>query len=232
MSLADRLFRDHFESILVDTIDQSDTNPQSWSVAGRGKRKSQPQGEDLGWWRANGPDMVTSWMEWRKKSGWQVWTSPDGEPGIELDIVTDIPGTLVPDPFPLKMFIDRVFRVPETGQLCIVDLKTGARTPESDLQLGVYKYGLFRKFGIDIPFGGYWMARKGDMEIVDISRYTPALIETWFNRFRSATNNGTFLPHPTFMCRACPVRDYCVAFGGSRSELDPDHPNNQSMESK
>lgn len=220
------LFQDAFETGLLETVDATGLPPAAWSVAGRGKKKTAPAGEDAAWWRANGPDMVARWVAWRKSSGWKVWVTPDGDPAIELDICVDIPMDTegIRTGVPLKMFIDRVF-ITDTKELVIVDLKSGGRTPESDLQLGVYKYGLYHRYGIDIKRGAYWMARKDDpMDIIDLSRYTPELIETWFKRFRKATDENIFLPHPTFMCRACPVRDHCVAFGGSRSELDPDHP--------
>lgn len=222
---ASQLFREAFETELLQTIDDTDTGPDQWSVAGKNKTKSNPNGEDAAWWRANGPDMVNRWVAWRQRAGWRLWVTPDGEPAIELNIETNIP--TLGEPIPLKMFVDRVFITnPTTNQLCIVDLKAGARSPESDLQLGVYRYGIWRRYGVDIRLGAYWLARKDVMEPVDLSRYTPDLMEMWFRRFRQATNSGVFLPNVTFKCRACPVRDYCVAFGGSRSELDPDHPAN------
>jgi RecB family exonuclease len=222
MSLAHRLFKEQFEPELIEAIDTSGSTPERWSVAGKGKRKGNPDGENGAWWRANGPDMVQRWIDWRKREGWKVWTTPSGEPAIELDMQVDV--STGEESFDIKAFIDRVMIEPATKGLVIVDLKTGARTPESDLQLGVYRYLLWRKFGVRVDHGAYWMARKGDMEVLDLRRYQPELVELWFKRFRRATEDGVFLPHPTYLCRACPVREYCLAFGGNRAHMDPDHP--------
>jgi hypothetical protein len=46
-------------------------------------------------------------------------------------------------------------------EIIVVDLKTGIRTPQSDLQLQVYACMLERATGIRPDFGAYWMARQG-----------------------------------------------------------------------
>lgn len=217
MKTAERLFQDAFEVELLDLAEDG-AQPHTWAAAGRGKTKTNPAGEDARWWRANGPKMVQAWIDWRRASRWLVWTAPDGTPAIELDIEVNMPGT----DQPLKMFIDRVMQKPD-GTLVIVDLKTGSRTPESDLQLATYRYGIFKKYGVLVNYGAYWMARKGEpTEPFNLSRYTPNLMETWFVRFIEAKAADLFIPHPTFLCRACGMRDYCAAFGGSKSHMDPD----------
>ena len=154
-STAERLFSEAFETeVLEQAEDHSDLG--AWSAAGRNKRKSNPQGEDGVWWREHGPGMVQNWMDWRSKSQWQVWTTPDLEPAIELGIEVETEAGIA-----VKMFIDRVFISKPTNQLVILDLKTGSRTPESDLQLAFYRYGIFKRYGIDVRFGCYWMARDG-----------------------------------------------------------------------
>lgn len=220
MSLARRLFDDAFaEHILTQVEDHPDTG--RWSTAAKGKRKDTPNGEDAGWWRSRGPDMVQAWVDWRAHTGWRVWTTPDGQPAIELKLDWQSM-----DGQPQKAIVDRVMADPASGQLVIVDLKSGARSPESDLQLGYYRYGIYEVHGIDIRQGAYWMARTGQLsEVYDLTRFTPDLIETWMSRFTWARDNGVFLPNITFRCKACPMREYCVAYGGSRSIVDPDHPN-------
>lgn len=215
-ALAKSLFDEAFTAEIVEGSEAQPTN--EWSAAGKGKIKSRPQGEDYGWWAETGPKMVDDWMTFRRNSGWRIWQAPTGEPGIELSIVVDIPGVNQQ----LKMFIDRVFVLP-TGELCIVDLKTGSRTPDSDLQLAVYRYGIYRQFSVDANLGGYWMARKAAIpEIVPLAKYKPALIERWFADFVKAKEQKIFVPHPTTMCRACALRDYCAANGGSKAHLVPD----------
>lgn len=213
-----RLFSDAFDAE-VDSERETHPDSSAWSVAGKGKVKSRPNGEDEVWWRVNGPKMVQRWMDWRKQSGWKIWTTPDGTPAIELPIETSIPG----HDNELWMVIDRVFQHP-SGALIIIDLKTGARSPESDLQLGVYRYGLQHEYGVDADLGAYWMAREGQLtDLFGLQRYQPHLLEAWFQTLITAKASNIFLPHVTFRCRACPVRDYCAAFGGSQSHLDPDN---------
>lgn len=212
------LFNNHFEQEVLSTV-ENHPDSGNWSVAGRAKKVP----EDLSWWRKNGPGMVQNWIDWRAKNKWAVWRTPDGVLATELDIEVEVEQAYAPG-IPLKMFVDLVM-VSEPGkQLVIVDLKTGARTPDSDLQLGVYRLGIMKKYGVDVRLGAYWMARKGEMtDVFDLSRLKPELLELWFTRFREATDAGMFIPHPTQLCRACAMRDYCTAYGGSKQHLDPDY---------
>jgi CRISPR/Cas system-associated exonuclease Cas4 (RecB family) len=241
VTTAQELFDEHFETEVLETV-ESHPDIGQWSVAGRAKKVP----EDLSWWRQNGPKMVQNWIDWRATSGWVPWRTPDGVLASELDIETHVdrvPCTCGHEfsknphefhlewcpvksyhPVPLKMYIDLVMVSQPARQLVIVDLKTGARTPDSDLQLGVYRLGIMKKYGIDIRLGAYWMARKGEMgEVFDLSRLKPELLELWFLRFREATDEGIFIPNPTSLCRACAMRDYCTAYGGSKQHLDPDY---------
>ena len=96
--------------------------------AGGRPTKAMPNGEDEGWWRANAPAMIQSWISWRAQNpNLHVWTV-DGVPAIELQVRAEVDladGTKVA----LKGFIDRVFIDSDTGQLLIVDLKSGKNAP-------------------------------------------------------------------------------------------------------
>lgn len=217
MKMSERLFAEAFDAEVED-VSSSEPDQTRWSAAGRGKRKDNPAGEDGKWWRANGPPMVENWITWRRRVAWKVWTTPDGAPAIELSQVF-----VTPKGRPIKGFIDRVLVAPG-GQLVIVDLKSGARSPESDLQLAFYRYELYNTYGVDVRHGAYWMARTGEMsEVYNLSRLTPALLAVWMDRFDRAIDNEIFIPNISFKCRACSHRDYCVAYGGSKSHLDPDY---------
>lgn len=216
-AVAKRLFDSAFNDELLTQVEAS-PNTRDWTAAGRGRVKTNPAGEDGTWWRLHGPDMVQSWIDWRYDSGWGVWTTPDGQPAIELEIEEECDWP-EGEPIPVKMIIDRVM-VTTGKQLCIVDLKSGARTPDSDMQLAFYRYGIFRRYGIDVRLGAYWMARKGvTTEPHDLTHFDPELMEQWFRTFKRATNGGIFLPHPSAKCRACGVRKYCAAVGGELSEF-------------
>jgi hypothetical protein len=223
MRSATELFKDAFGAELLDYVAQGH-NPTDFRAAGKRATKSNPNptGEDAGWWRAEGPKMVQAWIDWRQRSGWQIWTTPDGEPAIELAIETEVAN------MPLRMFIDRVMTIPQVDKRCIVDLKAGSRSPESDLQLGVYRLGIYLKYGVWVDHGAYWMARKGELsDIVDLTRYDPRTLNLWFDALKRALENRVFLPHVTSMCRACGLNRYCLAYGGTQSHRDPDHPDYQ-----
>ena len=109
---------------------------------------------------------------------------------------------------PVKMVIDRVFEV--NGELVIVDLKTSKTTPTNPLQLGFYKVGLQKQFGIDIKWGSYWMARKfGISSMVDLSVYTEEKLEYFVENFDKARKSGIFLPNTNNCQYKCGLTAHC-----------------------
>lgn len=215
--LGQALFTSAFETQIAEMQAESDVPIERWSKAGKGT-KAYPNGEDLAWWREQGPDMIDRWIAWRESSPWSIWVLPDGNPCIEAEIRTPIN-----DDVDIKMFIDRVF-VNSAGELIVLDLKTGKRTPESDLQLGVYAHGIQAQYGVRPKWGCYWMARKGEItDLVSLDRYTPGMINAWMNRYLTAVDAGLFIPNLSNMCRACGLRDYCAAYGGGKASNDPDY---------
>ena len=105
--------------------------------------KANPNKEDVNFWLETGPRWVQGYIDWRNANpDWKIWTAPDGNRAIELGLIPEFAGV------PVKMVIDRVFEV--NGELVIVDLKTSKTTPTNPLQLGFYKVGLQKQFGIDI----------------------------------------------------------------------------------
>jgi len=195
-----------------------ETPAQDIRAAGK-PTKAHPNGEDELWWLSEGPKMVQRWIDWRKSSPWEIWIAPDGRPGIELELTPEFGG------IPVRMFIDRVFRIPSTGRLVIVDLKSGKRTPASDIQLAFYAAGIRATYGDygHAELGAYWMARTGELSpVAEIGRFTLPLLTHWVQQFAFARENHIFIPHLTELCRACGVRQYCLAYGGKKSELDSD----------
>jgi hypothetical protein len=158
--------------------------------------------EDKEWWDKAGPEYIANWMRFREHSAWQIWTTPDGVPAIEIEMHVDVNGVIV------KMILDRVM-VNDQGELIIVDLKTGKRTPEATLQLGFYRYGLWKKYGILIDKGAYWMARQAVItDPVDLSNYTPEKIEYLVQSFDNARKAGAFIPN-TNSCGMCGYTMHC-----------------------
>ena len=170
-------------------------------VAGRAT-KLNPNKEDAAWWNEMGPQWVNNYIAWRKaNTDWKLWRTPQGAKAIELElnpIIADVP---------VKMVIDRVFEV--NGELVIVDLKTSARRPTSDLQLGFYKVGLEMMLGVKVNQGNYWMSRdSGTGEMIDLSRYTLDMLEYLVSGFDKARKAGIFLPNLS-SCSYCGLTEHC-----------------------
>jgi len=170
-------------------------------VAGRAT-KANPNKEDATWWNDQGPIWVEQYIMWRRNNpDWKIWTTPQGARAIELElnpIIADVP---------VKMVIDRVFEV--NGQLVIIDLKTSARRPTSDLQLGFYKVGLEQVLGVEVNLGNYWMSRDaGTGEMIDLSRYNLSMLEYMVSGFDKARKAGVFLPNLS-SCSFCGLTEHC-----------------------
>ena len=162
-----------------------------------------PNKEDAAWWAEQGPQWVDNYISWRKSNtNWKIWKTPQGARAIEIElnpVIADVP---------VKMVIDRVFEV--DGELIIVDLKTSARRPISDLQLGFYKVGLEMMLGVKVNQGNYWMSRdSGTGEMIDLSRYTVDMLEYLVSGFDKARKAGIFLPNLS-SCSFCGLTEHCT----------------------
>lgn len=198
---------------------------KTWKAGGRATKKF-PNKEDKTWWMAEGPTMVHNYYNWRiQNPNLEVWRAPDGTPGIELDMNVTIVGNVI-----VKGKIDRVFQDKNTGQLIIVDLKTG-KPPASGLQLAVYRLALDAQFGVSPDYGAYWMARGGTLDKVwNLNEYPIKMVSRWLRDTKKAIDMGVFIPHTGILCDYCGVRKHCYAFGNN--EYLPDFDNDLNGEDK
>ena len=191
-----------------------------------------PNKKDKDWCLHFFPGFVQNYVDWRLATGWEIW-SDDEHVGIELPI--DAP--MADENF--KGFVDRVFvvptdfsdltaavlrggdEVPDTTMLVCVDLKFG-NTPSSSMQLGTYRVGLLKQYGIDMAKGTYFMAADGKpTSLTDLSRYTPEFIEAQYEMAWRGIRAGVFLPNVSSFCNSCGVREYCRAYGGQDADRFP-----------
>lgn len=172
-------------------------------VGGRAT-KANPNKEDVSFWQATGPQWVQAYIDWRRANpDWKLWKTPQGTPAIELAMLPDFAGV------PVKMILDRVFEV--NGELVIVDLKTSQQTPTNTLQLGFYKVGMLKTFGIDVKWGTYWMARQhGVSPLVSLEKYTEDKLEYLVSGFDKARKAGIFLPNTNNCQYKCGLTDFCT----------------------
>lgn len=212
------LWEGRFAQEIEQTKERHPEVPVSqWRTAGR-RTKTNPNKEDLDWWRTAGLEMVERYVQWREATQFPVWATPDGGPGIELELMVPF------GQIPVHMFIDRVFETDE-GPV-IVDLKTGSREPDSALQLAFYAAGIEIAYGIRPRMGAYWMGRTGELtRPYLLDHLSTPLLANWLTRFNVAVREGIFLPHPSRLCGSCGVASACAAVGGPDAwKYDLNHP--------
>ncbi len=109
-----------------------------------------------------------------------------------------------------------MFITPER-EIIVVDLKTGMRTPQSDLQLQVYACMLERATGIRPDFGAYWMARQGGTSTpVRLNKFTLKKLDEMVSLFQKAREDNLYLPNFE-SCKMCSVQEYCYWVDGEKS---------------
>lgn len=201
-----------FNDALDEEISEWDTNDDSIR-ASRNQREA--------WWRENGPGMVKNYYDWLESMDWTIWTSTDGNPGIEYHLTTLLNAS--DEESRVKSYIDRIF-VTRNRSLIIADLKTGARKPSSTLQLGMYRAGLQVQEGVNADLGCYLMVRKSiaDLDAAaymrDLQSYTPEHVERYVQTLRRGIKNEVFMPNTNSFCGTCGVAQFCWAQNSAVNE--------------
>ncbi|MDT0442351.1 PD-(D/E)XK nuclease family protein [Streptomyces johnsoniae] len=214
----------------IDWAAQAEPDRSKWRI----KRMSS---EGYDWWMENGPRMCQSYIDWRLRSpSWEIWTTPDGEPAIELDVSGYLPGC----DMEIKAYLDRVFCNKLFNRLEIVDFKSGSSVG-TDLQFGTYSALLIQKYGAvgEADFGHTFRTRdnshkrngKGPGLISHsqpLAKWTPRYAGMQFAKMSTAVKGGMFLANTSdegWCNNVCDLSAHCYAAGGELSaQSDPDHP--------
>jgi len=184
--------------------------------AGGRATKAYPNKEDAQWWLDHGPKMVDFWMQFRQDSGYTLYTTPDGRPAIETELLMDMGDVQ------MRGFLDRLMVSPD-GELTVIDIKTSSQEPKTNTQLGTYATLVEKAFGVRPTKGAYWMARTGELTTpIDLSHYTESRLTSQIKSFKLAVENNIFIPNPGFLCGTCSVNQSCYAVNGSQSHLYPE----------
>ena len=211
----------------IAEVEERTTFPrEEWGVSGRTIKTKVtmdggPDRKDEKWWREVGPLMLFNWTTWRLTSPWEIaWFEagdPDIEPpfpGIEVPFEVEVGGV------PVRGYIDRVFvqNTPEGPEYLVLDLKSG-REPDSTAQLGVYRVGLLRQYGIDPRYGTFWLGGTGQSSaFTDLrAKWPEARVDHRYEKARAVQLAGAFVHKPSNLCGSCSVRDYCPEFGGEKA---------------
>ena len=214
MSL-ETIWRDAFDSSIAEIEAKTSTNPVDWRVGGRAT-KQYPNKEDKNWWDENGKKMFFDFINAWQESQLEIWVSPEGVPGIEIGFNQYFGDVLI------KAFADLIAVLP-TGELIVVDFKTGKSTPDSAMQLGIYACLMEMQFGIRPTRGYFYSARDAKFEEAEgLSRWTIPVMTELFAQFARGLEAEVYLPNIGMACSSCGVKDYCYAVGGELSSIyDP-----------
>ncbi|MEU3522295.1 PD-(D/E)XK nuclease family protein [Streptomyces sp. NPDC038707] len=178
-------------------------------------------------WRSMGLTFVQAYIDWRERSPWEIWTTPDGEPAIELDVSGKLPGC----PVEIKGFVDRVFRDPVFGKLWVLDLKSGKRPPKTAAQFETYAALIKAKYDVDVHMGVPFMNRKATLgKPYDLSEVDPKAIGAVYGAAWGQILKGDFRANgfPRECYPLCDVQAACAAQNGPLAHLyDPASPGYQ-----
>lgn len=203
-----------FLSQIAEVEAKSGTNPTDWRKGGRASKEN-PDKENKAWWDVNGKRMFFDFINAWQESGFEIWVSPEGVPGIEIGFNNNF-GTV-----PIKAFADAI--VVDGNEVAVVDFKTGSYTPESSMQLGVYASLMELQFGFRPTKGYYYSARKAQfIQSPGLDRWTIPVLTDMFQKFDIGVKNDIFLPNIGMACSTCGVKEYCYAVGGQLAPIfDP-----------
>lgn len=213
MTTVEQKFKQAWDAEIKDRMERSPSfKPEDFTATGRASAKYGGK-RNAEWWLDNGPQMVQDWIDWRQQTGWII-----PEIGGQLAVEIELNFTLPNMDMMVKAFIDRVFVLP-TGELAIVDLKTG-RTPETPEQLGLYRVGLGMVHNLWPTWGYFWSpGGKGHGQPLDLTRYTPDYFSALFEQAVNGINAGAFLPQPANNCKSwCGVARFCAAVNGPEAQ--------------
>ncbi|NJP50060.1 PD-(D/E)XK nuclease family protein [Streptomyces sp. SBST2-5] len=212
---AEEVWNAFFDSQLAEAREREE-NENLWRQAAT---------EPIEVWRRMGLQFVQAYVDWRERSPWEIWTTPDGFPAIELDVSGKLPGCDVE----IKAYLDRVFWDPVLKRLVIVDLKTSKRPPKTPAQFETYAALLKAKYDVQADLGAAFMNRRGTLGApFDLSGVTPQAVgavygEAW-RQIQGYMAAGNF-PADTSDCFLCDVKAACHAQNGPLAHLyDPASP--------
>lgn len=203
-----RTFDDYLdEEIAEKERDQPSFTKDQYKVSGRASAQW-PNKEDEAWWRFHGPAMVNRYITWKSRLPWDIYLY-GGKPAIELKLEPVVGEATV------VAYVDRVFQIRSTGDLVVVDIKTGSRPIKTTVQLGDYKVGLEYTYGEPVKYGTHWMARSGEHgQLAILDAYTQDRMQFEYETFQYERDKGLFVANPGDACGLCSAQPWCYAQSG------------------
>ena len=118
--------------------------------------------------------------------------------------------------------VDSPDRMYLAGEQMVPTHNTG-REPDDTGQLGTYRVGLLRRFGIDPRWGAFWLGGSGSTTaLTDLRRMWPeGRVDQRYAKARRTQLAGDFTHKPSNLCGSCGVRDWCPIVGGAKADEVP-----------
>lgn len=153
-----------------------------------------------------GLDQIDKFFDWYEQNPeYKTWVTPDGE------VAAEVPFDVMFGTVPVRGYVDDILVDPATGDLIVVDDKTGNQ-PGKPMQLSVYPAALRKKWP-DMPpitSAWFWMAKNGKptKPITDFT--TEEELTRLFEQLDANIEAGRFDPDPEkSKCRFCDVQTSC-----------------------
>lgn len=203
----------YFLKLLADQVRETLASDRNTAVSeaeirptGRAS-KEWPNKRDRAWWEHHGPIFCQQYIDWRADPTNDV-LGPETEYQVELGVDGVLGGLEV------KGFIDRISWENPLGAPVVVDLKTG-KEPGTLLQLGTYAVLIKEQLDIDVKYGAFYLAEKGELSKVhNLSAFNREYIESLYEQAKRGLSAGVFLPNPNSFCSTCEVKKHCGLYGG------------------
>lgn len=219
--VTDELFADMFWEQVLKRRRRTTYPTTEWRAGGRAS-KANPDKENHVWWLQNGPGFVKSWVEWRKANPQWFLFDLTGEGDLAIELALTVTHPRNPNLIMLSV-ADRVFVTP-SGELCVVDIKSGTYKPPAPFQLSMNAVCFDLTFGVKPTLGAFWDARRGAYdELIDLTAYSDDMIWDRLAKAKRVRDLELFTASPSMMCSACGVRDFCPAMRGERAHEYPTH---------
>lgn len=170
--------------------------------------------QDLKLYREHGGKQAAAYEEMCRQSDWKVWTTPDGEPALEIPFSLHFDASAKGFSKDVEVigYVDLVKEWPN-GLLTIEDMKTGNKVA-NNRQLGLYALAMNETFGTDIWKAEYWYTKTGESGgTVDTRRYTREYLTDQYGALDYGIEHRVFLINPGTHCGTCGVRPWCREFG-------------------
>lgn len=193
-----------------------------------------------------GPDMIRKYIAWRANTAWSIadmgtCRNCNGSGlinGMDNDVQDcdrchrgkcdgiEYEANFTVHDVEVIAKIDRIFQIPETGELVAIDTKTWSKKRVT-AQLPTYLVALRQvlrrstlgdgasapsdQAGFDVSGAAYYEARKGTTTPIQSYKYWDEdRLAALHAQAAHMIANGVFLPRPSEDCRNCDVRRHCV----------------------